>query len=914
MNKEIISYENISDARKFIIKCYTEMLSRINENEVALLINDTLNGDKFLLNEIPSEKIIQSLSIYFQLMTLVEENAATQYRRKLEDQDKITTMRGSWAEAFNIWKNNNISEDEMLEAISRTHVIPVLTAHPTEAKRVTVIEIHRELYLLLVQKENTSLSKIEQSVIRENIINLIERWWRTGEIYLDKPDVKDERANVIHYLSKVFPLALKNADINLKSSWVAMGLNPNKIKNPDLFPRIDFGSWVGGDRDGHPFVTSIITKETLLLHRTTALNLIKEELINLAKKISISGITNPIPFELAEAINKKAIMLGDIGNKAVNRNYYEPWRQFVNLIICQLENTIKENIADSKIYYQSSKYLEEDLKLLRGVLVNNGLKSIAEDVLFSVERLVKSFGFHLAKLDIRQNSAFHDKAITQILKTNGEKDFDFENWQEQKKIDYLNNLFEKNEPITDVNVSYGPEADAVLDCYKVVRQHISQYGADGIGSFIISMTRNLSDLLVVYLLMRETQLLNSNIKVVPLLETIQDLYHGPIILEEFLKHPITQLRAKKVGFKQEVMLGYSDSNKDGGTIASKWNLYKAEIELTKVGNKFNTEIYFFHGTGGTISRGGGKYHRFLESMPEKTISGTLKITVQGESVAQLFGNPMTAKYNLNALSSGIAKHLINNKIKKEVPKYPFNSMEFIAQKSFEHFRNLIETPGFINFYSNVTCIDVLEKSKIGSRPARRTGTRNLKDLRAIPWVFSWNLSRFTLTGWFGLGEGLKALKSEKPLEYDELKKATKDWNFFKFLMIQTETNLILSNLDLMAQYASLDNNTEERNLFMEKLLSDYQNGFHFIEDLFDEPASNRRMGQYDNLEWRNNKLAVLHQMHINYLKKWRSISDENTVEKDKMLIKLLSLINALSSGLKNTGYVLLFCLILFKEN
>jgi phosphoenolpyruvate carboxylase len=893
--------DKISADRMFIVNCYTEMLSRINETAVVDLINANLDGNRAAGNELPDEKIIQALSIYFQLITLVEENAATQYRRRLEDQDKITTMRGSWAEALNIWKNANLSEDEMLQAIAATHVMPVLTAHPTEAKRITVIEIHRELYLLLVQKENTSLSKVEQVVIRENIINLLERWWRTGEIYLEKPDIKDERANTVHYLSKVFPVVLKNADNQLKSSWITLGLNANNIKNPDLFPKISFGSWVGGDRDGHPFVSAVITKETLLLHRKTALALVREELVTLVKKLSISAITNPVPFELSEAIDQKARVLGELGKIAIERNHYEPWRQFVNLMIGQFDNTISENFADSGTYYKSSKDLEKDLKLLRDVLVKNGLKSIADDVLFSVERSVKTFGFHLVKLDIRQNSSFHDKAITQILKVNGEKEFDFENWDEEKRVHYLNQLLQNSSPITDVTISYGAEADAVLDCYRVVRQHINQYGTDGIGSFIVSMTRNLSDLLVVYLLMRETQLLNTGIRVVPLLETIEDLSNGPQIVDAFLKHPISKSRKNKIANKQEVMLGYSDSNKDGGTIASKWNLYKAEIALSDIGRQHNTEIYFFHGTGGTISRGGGKYHRFLESMPENTVSGTFKVTIQGESVAQLFGNPMTATYNLNALTSGTARHVMQNKDKAEMPAYPIEALEFLTQKSFAHYRDLIETPGFIHFYSKATCIDVLEKSKIGSRPARRTGTRTLKDLRAIPWVFSWNLSRISLTGWYGLGEALKTLKEEKPEKYELLKQAIKHWNFFKFLMIQTETNLILSNLEMMKQYALLDENVNERNLLMNKLLTDYENGFQFIEELFDEPASIRRNGQYDNLKWRNDKLFVLHQLHIHYLKIWRSMDDEDGIEKDKQLNKLLTLVNAISSGLKNTG-------------
>ncbi|TAD85622.1 MAG: phosphoenolpyruvate carboxylase [Bacteroidetes bacterium] len=901
MTNSEMAYKKIANDRKYAIDCYTTMLGRINEFQLANLIGGAEQGLTPNQEELSDEKVIQSLSIYFQLMTLVEENAATQYRRRLDDTDLGKTIRGSWAEALDLWKTEGVSEAEMLAAISETEIVPVLTAHPTEAKRVTVIEIHRELYLLLVQKENAALSKLEQNAITENIINLIERWWRTGEIYLEKPDITDERANALHYLTHVFPTVIANADQQLKSAWLAAGLNGQMIKDPDMFPKVRFGSWVGGDRDGHPFVTPGVTKGTLLLHRKSALQLIKTALQTLAKKLSVSAISNPVPFALSEAISQRVSALGQLGQAAAARNHYEPWRQFVNLMICQLDNTINESFADSKTYYKSSKFLSDDLKILRDVLTQNGLKSVAEDLLFPVERLVQCFGFHLAKLDIRQNSAYHDKAISQIFKSIGMGDGDFEHWDEDKRTEFLSSLLQSNTCITDVSVSYGAEADNVLDCYRVVRQHINLYGADGIGSFIISMTRNLSDLLVVYLLLRETQLLNTNIKVVPLLETINDLHNAPTIVDQFLKHPITQMRMLKIGKKQEVMVGYSDSNKDGGTIASKWNLHKAEIALSEVGKTHQVEIYFFHGTGGTISRGGGKYHRFLESMPENTVCGTLKITVQGESVAQLFGNPMTAKYNINALSAGVAKHIVKNKRQQERPNYPETAMNLLAQKSFEQYRRLIETPGFINFYGKATCIDVLEKSKIGSRPARRTGNRTLNDLRAIPWVFSWNLSRISLTGWFGLGHALQWLKTEEPEQYNALTQAIEHWSFLKFLLIQTETNLILSNADMMQHYALLDEDAEQRNRLMNLIEEDHKNGFEGIEALLGAKAMARRTGQYDNLVWRNQKLAVLHALHIRYLKQWRAVADENSAEKNALLNKLLSIINALSSGLKNTG-------------
>lgn len=899
MNKSN-TFQKIINDRNFIIDCYVEMLSRINEHNVVELIKNN-SFSEIDNGQLSSDKIIQSLSIYFQLMTMVEENAATQYRRKMENQEEIYSVRGSWAEAFKLWKDQGVTEKEMLQAISDTHVIPVLTAHPTEAKRVTVIEIHRELYLLLVKRENTSLSKLEQNTIEENIINLLERWWRTGEIYLEKPQIEDERANIIYYFTRIFPAVLERSDEQLKGSWIEVGLNPEKIKTPDVFPKISFGNWVGGDRDGHPFVTPSITQETLELLRKNALLLIKERLIKAAIKFSVSAISNPVPFRLSEIIEKNAKALGEQGENAVKRNPYEPGRQYINLLILKLENTISNNFADSNSYYKSSICLKEDLKFLRDILIENGMKGLAEDLLFSLERAVSCFGFHLARLDIRQNSAFHDKAISQILKSIGEEDYDFENWTEEKRVAYLSELLGNHAAITDITVHYGPEADNVLDCYSVIRNHINQYGSEGIGSFIISMTRNLSDLLAVYFLMKETQLLNTSIKVVPLFETIEDLHNGPVILDAFLQHPTTQKRASKIAHQQEVMLGYSDSNKDGGTIASKWNLYKAERELSEIAVKNNYNVYFFHGAGGTISRGGGKYHRFLESMPINTVNGTIKITVQGETIAQLFGNPLTATYNLNALASGVTKQIILAKQNADTNKLPFEIMDYLSQKSFEHYRDLIETPGFINFYGKATCIDVLERSKIGSRPSRRTGTRSLDDLRAIPWVFSWNLSRITITGWYGLGSALKTLKTERPEAFESLKKSLNNWPFLKFLMIQTETNLILSNREMMDLYADLDETTSEREVFMSKILTDYDNCFSLIEELFEAPATIRRKGQYDNIVWRDEKLQVLHHLHIDYIKKWRAIKDESSPEKEQTLIKLLSIINSLSSGLKNTG-------------
>ncbi|MFD0835768.1 phosphoenolpyruvate carboxylase [Mariniflexile aquimaris] len=895
-------FQKIIDDRSFILSCYEDMLKRINEHETLKLLQlNNFSEEEIKKLAVSDEKKIQTLGIYFQLINLVEENAATQYRRQLENQEDVSAIRGSWGETLKIWKNQGLSEDQMVNIISKVNVMPVLTAHPTEAKRVSIVELHRELYLLLVQKENTSLAKTEQYAIREKIINLLERWWRTGEIYLEKPDITSERDNIVYYLSHMFPVVVEKSDQQLKNSWVAMGFDLEKLSLPEQFPQYNFGSWVGGDRDGHPFVTPSITQDTLLIHRKKALEIIHAKLVTLASRLTLSAISNPVPYVLTEAVNKLAKALGLAGEHALKRNPYEPWRQYISLLVIKLEHTIAQNDSDSNSYYRSSKFLQDDLKFIRNVLIENGAKGIAADLVFPVERAVQCFGFHLAKLDIRQNSTFYEKAVAQILSKSGFEKYDFDKWDEKSRVEFLTKELKNPAPISDITISYGNEADNVLDCFRVLRQHINLFGTDGIGSLIVSMTRSLSDLLVVYLLMRETQLLNTNLRVTPLFETIPDLESGDTILEAFLNHPVTISRNKLVSNTQEVMLGYSDSNKDGGTLASKWNLYKAEERLSKVGEKYNVTVFFFHGRGGTISRGGGKYHRFLESMPQNTVNGQIKLTIQGESIAQQFGNPLTATYNLNMLTSGVARQTMPAPANLKTEKYPAEILDEVTEASLKYYKMMIEDPDFIHFFSTVTSIDVLENSKIGSRPARRTGQRTLNDLRAIPWVFSWNLSRFTLTGWYGVGQALKELKTEKPSKFNELKQFIEKWPFLKFLFIQIETNLILANSDLMKRYAAMEPDTSIRKKLLDMILKDFEEGIATIEELLGEPVEVRRLGQIDNLKRREKELQVLHELHIKYLKEWREIKDTNSVDGDKLLTRLLSIINSLSGGLKNTG-------------
>jgi phosphoenolpyruvate carboxylase len=384
--------------------------------------------------------------------------------------------------------------------------------------------------------------------------------------------------------------------------------------------------------------------------------------------------------------------------------------------------------------------------------------------------------------------------------------------------------------------------------------------------------------------------------VVPLFETIDDLLASEKIMKAFLSHPYYE----KDNI-QEIMLGYSDSNKDGGILASRWHIYQAEEALTTTAHQFDTRFRFFHGIGGTISRGGGKYHRFLESMPPGSLSGEIKLTVQGETIAQQFANLLTATYNLEMLLSGTALQTSYAEFPQPEKSYPMEALKMLANYSKDVYQQLISHPSFLSFYGEATPIDVLELSKIGSRPARRTGTRSLSDLRAIPWVFSWSQSRFNITGWFGIGDALKKMGKENPENYEALKAYADEWPLLRYILIQVETNLMNAQPDLMKAYAALVKDQKVGQEVLNIITSAHKESLEQISVLFEGDRQERRKSLLDNLNRRNFALNALHRMQIKNLKHWRATEEGNEKAYQRLVTHLLEITTALASGLKNTG-------------
>jgi phosphoenolpyruvate carboxylase len=914
----VVDFEKASLDFQFLLDCFVEVLQSLGQDELAL----HLRGDSRMVISgfDKAERAVQAWSIVFQLLNMAEENSAAQYRRTLESHEGVESLTGLWGDTFRWLKKLGVPEDEIASELPEIEVEPTLTAHPTEAKRRTVLEQHRELYLLLVKRENRMWTPAERDEIRAEIKVILERLWRTGEILFEKPEVSAERQNVLHYLHTIFPEVLPMLDKRLAQAWAGAGFEPETTSDPHNLPRISFGNWVGGDRDGHPLVTAQTTHQTLQEMRRHALRIVRNHLDRLASKLSISGRFQSPAGAMPERMELMRHRLGSRGQAAIDRNRHEPWRQFVNLMIEALpaepamHGAGDEQPADFR--YRQHGELLSDLELLRSSLIAIDAQNIAHGDVMPVYRIVQTFGFHLGRLDIRQNSRYHDLALSQLITAAGMDGSGYLEWSEEKRIEFLDRELRSPRPFTHPDMHAGPEAEAVLSCYRVLFEHVRQFGHEGIGSLIVSMTRSVSDLLIIYLFAREVGLMTPYgdgdaclIPVVPLFETIDDLKKSPEILERFLAHPVTRRsialhqklhdRKKPV---QQVMVGYSDSNKDGGIVASLWSLFRAEEQLIEAGRTHGVDILFFHGRGGSISRGAGPTHRFIRAQPHGALDAGLRVTEQGETIAQKYANRISAAYNLELFLAGVAEARLAHRSKGYQPHALESTMDFLAQSSNKAYRKLIETPGMLDFFRQATPIDIIESSRIGSRPSRRTGKLSLEDLRAIPWVFSWNQARFAISGWYGAGSALEELRATEPGAFDLMRGSDFSWAPLNYIVSNVATSIASVDPWIMQQYASLVEDDLLRENLLGMITAEYLRTMRLLELLYGGPLKEKLFNVFRFIETRQEGLGMLHRLQIDLLGNWRQLTASGNQEQaDALLPELLLTVNAISGGLRSTG-------------
>ncbi|WP_224984258.1 phosphoenolpyruvate carboxylase [Geomonas agri] len=895
----------------YLMDCLAEMFNGLGESQLAACLPKT--GSMA-----PSEdcKFVRAWSIAFQLLSMAEENFAVQTRRAVETSQGLVAEPGLWGRVLEKLNKSGVPQDQVAELLGQIRVEPVLTAHPTEAKRASVLRHLRELYLLLVKRENTVWTPLERDDIREEIVTMLERLWRTGEIHLEKPQVLNELAAIIYHLREIFPQVIPILDKRICRAWREAGLPRPLSPLTDRLPRVSFSTWVGGDRDGHPLVTADVTQATLRELRLNALMLIHGQLTTLGSRLSISRLLLPPPPELTRRLETLAAPTGTLGVEALKRNPEEPWRQLVNLMKAKLPVDVSGGeemlCGDAGSRYCHSRELEDDLRLLRDTLVASGATRLALADVVPVLRSVEVFGFHLASLDIRQNSAFHDKAVEQLLAAAGLVERGFSQWQEPERLAFLDRELASPRPFLLPGAKPGKEAESVISCYRVLAAQIRDYGPDSLGALIVSMTRSLSDLLVVYLLAREAGLvvstgegLASLLPVVPLFETIKDLEGSAAILEQFLAHPMTRRTLAQLGGEQpvqQVMVGYSDSNKDGGIMASLWGLYRAQEAMLAAARRQGVSLRFFHGRGGTISRGAGPTSRFLRGLPDGSAAGDLRLTEQGEVISQKYSNPLNAAYHLELLLAGTAGVSIPQR-DRPGPGHPLEPvMDRLAQRSRLAYQQLLESDGFVTFFREATPIDVIESSSIGSRPARRTAQASLADLRAIPWVFSWSQARYFLSGWYGIGFALEELMNHDPALFGKLVRNCQSWTVLHYIVSNAATSVASANLGIMSNYAELVRDAAIREPIFVTIADEYRRTMRMLEEIYGGSLAERRAAVHSSLARREDALKVLHERQIALLRQWR----QDAVRRDSamsggLLFRLLETVNAIAAGLGTTG-------------
>jgi phosphoenolpyruvate carboxylase len=912
-----LGFEKISADLDYLLGCLREVLSELGQEGLAESLPWGASANA------PSqdfEGFEQAASIAFQLLNMAEENAAAATRRHREIDLGSAAEPGLWPRQLKELAASGLDAAGIAAIFPSIRIEPVLTAHPTEAKRAAVLEQHRAIYTLLLTREGGPFTPSQREALREEFKVVLERLWRTGEILLEKPDVATERRGVIYTLREVFPPALGRLDNRLLQSWRDAGFDPALLADPLVWPKVRFGTWVGGDRDGHPLITASVTETTLRELRLSALIVLYRQLEGLAAQLPLSSNFQQFPAALRESLDRLREENPSLAADLRVSHSDEPWRQFVLHLQAKLPVTTGE-IEDAKmleggIHFRRPAELDSHLARLAESLRDIGAGRLVDAAVSPVRRALHTFGFHLAALDIRQNSRFHDLAIDQLLAASGVASPDFSAWDETRRLEFLENELCSPRPFLGGGSSTGPEADAVLSCYTVLRRHLEKHGPEGLGAVIVSMTRRLSDLLAVYLLAREAGLarwtlegLVCELPVVPLFETLDDLERGPGIVRDFLAHPVTRrslLRQQESSPGepsepvQQVMIGYSDSNKDCGIFASQWTLHRSQQAIAAAGREAGVKIRFFHGRGGTISRGAGPTHRFLDALPPGSVGGDLRMTEQGETISQKYGTISSSVHNLELLQSGVAAVSFgspNPEIDGEVAEI----CEFLSMASRVSYSALIGHPSFMAYFSEATPIDALETSRIGSRPSRRTGGRTLGDLRAIPWVFSWNQSRHYLPGWFGVGSALRRLGEEKPALFEFLRGNFRKSPFLYYVLNNVETNLASADRATIELYAGLVSDPEVRTSILSIILDEFDTTRAMISAVFGGDTDSRRPRMTKTLALRGAGLRALHFHQIDLLRSWREACASQSPAKDSLLPRVLLSINAIASGLRTTG-------------
>ncbi len=877
--------------------------------------------EEFLLREsgklnLPiSSKLIQAFALYFYLLNTAEENFGMQQRREIQRQQG--RIKGSFEDCLARLKDKGVGRQTILDIIDHLAIEPVMTAHPTEAKRLTILKKYRKIYLTIFKKENPIWTPDEKALLRREILNEIQKLWQTGDIFLERPTVQEEVTNGLHYFRESFYPVIPKLYLLLKRAMERF------YPGDELYlpPFLKFGSWIGGDRDGNPNVTPDLTRWALKSQKDLILSLYIQSVYELIGSLSQSTTKIQVSSELLASIEIDAANMPDTGQKVIDRNPYEPYRQKLSFMKMRLEKTRDANNAElpsqaaqsERLYLSPSGFLDDLYIIHRSLKENKGSKTADIEIDALIKR-AEVFGFHLVRLDIREDSSKHTGAICEIFGKLGIY-LDFSNMPEEEKERILITEIENPRPLIYEEMSLSPECIRTVETFRCIKWARENISPEAINTYIISMTHEISDMLAVLLLAKETGLYRdewedekvaaAGLDIVPLFETIDDLKRSGEIMDSLFSLQLYRRYLGQRGGLQEIMLGYSDSSKDGGIVTSSWELYNAQKTLRDVAQKHGIRLRLFHGRGGTVGRGGGPTHNATLAQPPGTIQGNIKITEQGEVISSKYANQGTALHNLELLVAGVMEAstpVFHKEIETLDDKYS-PVLDELSGMAFQLYRELVDDPDFYTFFIHATPVNEIGLAKIGSRPAKRKESGwQIEDLRAIPWVFSWTQSRYMLPAWYPVGTTFKRFVARNPeIHSGLLKEMYQKWPFFGNLLDNIQMTMAKADMNIARLYSHLVPDEAIRDRIFDLMKREFELSKEMIllvtgqKKLLDNDPWLQR-----SIRLRNPFMDPINYIQVNLLKQLRG-KEGRPANRQELTDTVLLTISCIAAGMRNTG-------------
>lgn len=856
--------------------------------------------------------IIRAFNIYFGLVNLAEEEHQFNERQTQVKSDGPLWF-GSFLETVNELKQQNIQPEELQKLLDNLNYIPVFTAHPTESKRRAVMENLRHIFETI--GELNEAERYKNTYAQEEVIHKlrhqIQTLWKTDEIRRQKPTVEDEIRNGIYYFRQSLFKAIPEVYRYMECA-VARNFPGSNIRVPNF---LTFGSWIGGDRDGNPYVTHETTWHAIFLQTRAVLYEYQRRIFELARQLTHSRHLCDIKQEL---INRVTIMDADLMHlvfkKRTDRFKNEPYRRFLYLIHERLQCNLNhiegkldgQPVVMNRFAYQNEQELLDDLRLIYDSLVGHGDEDIANADLRDLIRLVETFGFYLMRLDIRQESTVHTDAVADLLKN---LEIDYLSLSEEERQVLLASHIASATVIDTQHLELAPMTREVLAVFNVMREMRELISPKAFNNYVISMTHAASHVMEVLFLAHQAGLAGycggkpyCHVQVSPLFETIEDLKHIVPVTEALFKNSTYKAMLQASDNQQEIMLGYSDSAKDGGNLASAWNLYQAQRQIMALADEYGVKCRLFHGRGGTIGRGGGPTHLAIMSQPAGTVRGEIKFTEQGEVLSYKYSNSETAAYELSMGVTGLIKASMSliRSVPEDNPKH-LEIMHKLADKGEYHYRELTDhTPGFFEVFYQITPVNEIGLLNIGSRPShRKKGNLSKSSIRAIPWVFGWAQARLTFPAWYGTGYALNHYAREYTVE--DLKDMYAHWPFFRAIISNIQMALAKTDLKIGREYTKLAKNQEVAQKIYNLIADEYHTS---VNRVLEVSGNEYLMADVPtialSLQRRNPYLDPLNYIQVVLL---RHYHDETLPEEErkKWLTPLLRSINAIAAGMRNTG-------------